>query len=150
MSGVQRHIQKPLCRFDIGSKQSIDALGGWHDRVECRESVTRWLVKQVGAVEIRDANRPLKSGEAVYQAQCAACHGAGVAGAPKLGDKGAWGARLKVGFDGLVTSALKGKGAMAPQGGGDHSDVEIARAVAYLANSGGGKFAEPKAPEAAK
>ena len=107
-------------------------------------------IQKVGAVEIRDANRPLKSGEAVYQAQCVACHGAGVAGAPKFGDKGAWGARLKVGFDGLVTSALKGKGAMAPQGGGDHSDVEIARAVAYLANSGGGKFAEPKAPEAAK
>lgn len=103
-------------------------------------------VQKVGAVEIRDANRPLKSGEAVYQAQCVACHGAGVAGAPKFGDKGAWGGRLKAGLDGLVTSALKGKGAMAAQGGGDHSDVEIARAVAYLANSGGGKFAEPKAP----
>jgi cytochrome c5 len=107
-------------------------------------------LQKVGTVEIRDANRPLKSGEAVYKAQCAACHDSGAAGAPKLGDKGGWAARLKSGLDGLVNSALKGKGAMAGQGGGDHSDVEIARAVVYLANSGGGKFAEPKAPQAAK
>jgi cytochrome c5 len=107
-------------------------------------------LQKVGTVEIRDANRPLKSGEAVYKAQCAACHDSGAAGAPKLGDKGAWAGRLKSGLDGLVNSALKGKGAMAGQGGGDHSDVEIARAVVYLANSGGGKFAEPKAPQAAK
>jgi cytochrome c5 len=107
-------------------------------------------VQKVGTVEIRDANRALKSGEAVYQAQCAACHGAGVAGAPKLADKAAWSARIKTGLDAMVNSALKGKGAMAPQGGGDHSDVEIARAVVYLANAAGAKFAEPKAPEAAK
>ena len=107
-------------------------------------------IQKVGTVEIRDANRALKSGEEVYKAQCLACHGAGLAGAPKFGDKGAWGARLKTGFDKLVTSALKGKGAMAPQGGGDHNDTEIARAVAFMANAGGAKFAEPKAPEAAK
>jgi hypothetical protein len=41
-------------------------------------------VRKVGAVEIRDANRPLKSGEEVYNAQCAACHNAGAAGAPKM------------------------------------------------------------------
>lgn len=107
-------------------------------------------VQKVGTVEIRDANRQLKGGEAVYQAQCVACHASGAAGAPKFGDKGAWGARIKTGLDSLVSSALKGKGAMAPQGGGDHSDVEIARAVVFLANAGGAKFAEPKAPEAAK
>jgi len=48
-----------------------------------------------------------------------------------------------------VNSALKGKGAMAPQGGGDHSDVEIARAVVHMANAAGAKFEEPKAPAAA-
>lgn len=107
-------------------------------------------LQKVGSVEIRDANRPLKAGEDVYKAQCAACHATGAAGAPKLADKGAWGARIKTGLDALVNSALKGKGAMSPQGGGDHSDVEIARAVVYMANAGGAKFAEPKAPEAAK
>lgn len=107
-------------------------------------------IQKVGAVEIRDANRPLKAGEEVYKAQCAACHATGAAGAPKFGDAGVWGARIKTGFDALVTSALKGKGAMAPQGGGDHSDVEIARAVAFMANAAGGKFDEPKAPAAAE
>ena len=47
-------------------------------------------IQKVGSVEIRDANRPLKAGEEVYNAQCAACHNAGAAGAPKLGDAGAW------------------------------------------------------------
>lgn len=107
-------------------------------------------IQKVGSVEIRDANRPLKTGEAVYQAQCIACHGAGLAGAPKFGDRGAWAARIKNSFDSLVTSALKGKGAMAPQGGGEHNDTEIARAVAFMANAAGAKFAEPAAPAAAK
>ena len=105
-------------------------------------------IQKIGAVEVRDANRPLKAGEEVYKAQCSACHATGAAGAPKLGDAGAWGARIKQGFDTLVSSALKGKGAMGAQGGGDFNDTEIARAVAYMANNGGGKFEEPKAPAA--
>jgi hypothetical protein len=39
---------------------------------------------------------------------------------------------------------------MAAQGGGEHNDTEIARAVAFMANAAGGKFAEPAAPAAAK
>ena len=105
-------------------------------------------IQKVGMVEIRDANRPLASGADVYKAQCAACHAAGVAGAPKFADASAWSARIATGFEALVASALKGKGAMAPQGGGDFSDTEIARAVAHMANAAGGKFAEPAAPAA--
>ncbi|MDB5871629.1 MAG: putative Cytochrome c [Ramlibacter sp.] len=106
-------------------------------------------IRKVGSVEIRDANRPLKSGEDVFKAQCTTCHTPGAAGAPKFGDAAAWGARIRTGFDSLVHSALKGKGAMPAQGGGDFDDVEVARAVAYMANAGGAKFAEPKAPTAA-
>ncbi len=107
-------------------------------------------IAPVGTVEVRDASNPatLKTGEQVYQAQCAACHNAGAAGAPKLGDAGAWGKRIKEGYDHLLTSALKGKGAMGAQGGGDYSDFEIGRAVVYLTNQSGAKFPEPKAPEA--
>jgi cytochrome c5 len=106
-------------------------------------------IQKIGAVEVRDANRPLKNGEDVYKAQCSACHAAGVAGAPKFGDAAAWGARIKTGYDALLNSALKGKNAMAPQGGGEHSDLEIGRALVYMANAAGGKLAEPKAPAAA-
>ena len=105
-------------------------------------------IQKVGTIEIRDANRPLRAGEEVFKAQCSACHAAGVAGAPKFGDAAAWGPRIKTGFDALVNSALKGKNAMPPQGGGDFSDVEVARGAVYMANAAGAKFAEPKAPAA--
>ena len=105
-------------------------------------------IQKVGMVEVRDANRPLAAGEAVFKTQCAACHATGAAGAPKLADAAACADRIKTGFDTLVHSALKGKGAMAPQGGGDFNDTEIARAVAYMANAAGAKFDEPAAPAA--
>jgi len=105
-------------------------------------------IQKVGAVEIRDANRVMKTGEEVYKAQCAACHTSGAAGAPKLGDAGAWAPRVKTGYDALYTSAMKGKGAMGAQGGGDMADFEIARAVVYMANGSGAKFEEPKQPAA--
>ena len=107
-------------------------------------------LQKVGSVEVRDANRELKSGEDVYKAQCTACHAVGAAGAPKFADAGAWGARIKTGYESLLNSALKGKGAMGAQGGGDFDDVEIGRAVVYMANAAGAKFAEPKKPDAAK
>ena len=88
-------------------------------------------------------------GKAIYQSNCAGCHGTGAAGAPKLGDAGAWAARLKTGYEAMLNSALKGKGAMAPQAGGEYSDHELGLAVVHMANQSGGKFAEPKAPAAA-
>jgi cytochrome c5 len=104
----------------------------------------------VGTIELRDAAAPavLRAGDQVYKAQCAACHDSGAAGAPKLGDNGAWAPRLGSGYEALLTSALKGKGAMAAQGGGEFSDFESGRAVVYMANQSGGKLAEPAAPAA--
>jgi len=102
-------------------------------------------IKPVGSVEIKDMNdaASMKTGEQVFHAQCTACHTAGLLGAPKLGDAAAWGPRIKQGLEALVHSALKGKGSMTPQGGGDFSDFEITRAVVYMANQGGAKFEEP-------
>lgn len=107
-------------------------------------------IQKVGTVEIRDANRPLRSGEEVYKAQCSACHASGAAGAPKFQDVGAWAARIKTGYASLLNSALKGKGAMGAQGGGEFNDTEIGRAVVYMTNAAGAKFAEPSAPAAEK
>ncbi|RZI77392.1 MAG: cytochrome c5 family protein [Variovorax sp.] len=107
-------------------------------------------LKRVGAIEIRDANRPLALGEAVFKAQCVACHGSpGIPGAPHFGDAAAWGSRIGQGYATLLEHALKGKGAMPPQGGGDFEDVEIGRAVVYMANSGGATFPVPDRPAAA-
>ncbi len=104
-------------------------------------------IQKVGTLQLGQSKRELKSGEEVFKAQCGTCHAAGLVGAPKFGDAGAWGVRVKTGYEALLTSALKGKGAMTAQGGGAFSDYEVARAVVYMANAGGAKFAEPKAPE---
>jgi cytochrome c5 len=114
------------------------------------EAVAR-RIQPIGSIEVKDASdvAALKSGEQVFTAQCTACHTSGAAGAPKIGDEAAWAARIKTGYEALLGSALKGKGAMGAQGGGDFSDVEIGRAVVYIANKSGAKFDEPKAPAAA-
>jgi cytochrome c5 len=103
-------------------------------------------IQKVGSVEIRDANRQLKSGEEVFKVQCSTCHTAGLVGAPKFGDAAAWAPRIATGFDALLNSAIKGKNAMTPQGGGDFETLEIGRAVVHMANAAGAKFEEPKAP----
>ncbi|MEY3046715.1 MAG: c-type cytochrome [Burkholderiaceae bacterium] len=82
----------------------------------------------------------LRSGPEVYGAACAACHTAGVLGAPKMGDAAGWKPRLSAGLDALVNSSLKGKGAMPAQGGGAYSDEEIRKAVIHLVNGSGGSF----------
>jgi cytochrome c5 len=108
-------------------------------------------IQPVGVVMLKDASAvvALRTGEQVYAAQCSACHSAGLAGAPKSGDEAAWAPRIKTGYEALLNAALKGKGAMAAQGGGEFSDFEIGRAVVFMANKGGAKFDEPKAPAAA-
>ncbi len=108
-------------------------------------------IQPIGLVEVKAAasNGPARTGEEVYKAQCAACHAEGALGSPKFGDAGAWGPRIKAGFESLLNSALKGKNSMPAQSGGAASDYEIARALVYMANQGGAKFEEPKAPAAA-
>jgi cytochrome c5 len=102
-------------------------------------------IEAVGQVTLAAPGAPsgTQSGEQVYQAVCKACHEAGLAGAPKLGDKTAWAARIKAGANALYTSAIKGKNAMPPKGGNpDLTDVELQRAVVYMANSAGANFKE--------
>jgi cytochrome c5 len=105
---------------------------------------------------LKDANAPkqLLAGDAVYQATCVACHGTGAAGSPKFGDAGAWGPRIAQGYDKVVEHAINGLKAMPAKGGNpDLDDIEVARAVVYMANASGGKFKEPEvkaAPAAAE
>jgi cytochrome c5 len=101
---------------------------------------------------LKDINAPkvLQAGEAVYTAICSACHTSGAAGAPKLGDAGAWAPRIGQGYDTLVKHAIEGIRAMPAKGGNpDLDDIEVARAVAYMGNKGGAKFKEPEAPATA-
>ena len=69
---------------------------------------------------------------ALYTQSCSVCHVAGVAGAPKLGDKAAWAPRLTQGIDTLVSTVVQGKGAMPPRGGSTANDAEIKTVVTWM------------------
>ncbi|MCV6904822.1 MAG: c-type cytochrome [Achromobacter xylosoxidans] len=112
------------------------------------EAVTKRIAPVAGFALV-DANAPkvFKTGEQVFQAVCTACHTAGVAGAPKVGDNAAWAPFIKSGFDAMMNVALHGKGGMPAKGGNPTlSDFEVARAVVYMANKSGGSLPEPAAP----
>lgn len=72
------------------------------------------------------------TGEELFKQTCSTCHTAGVAGAPKFGDKAAWAPRLGAGIDALVASVVHGKNAMPPKGGSSASEAEIKLAVEYM------------------
>ncbi len=108
-------------------------------------------LKPAAGLNLVDASAPkvLRSGEEVAKAACVACHATGAAGAPKIGDKASWAARLGLGLDGLTKSAIKGKGGMPARGGNpDIADLEIARSIVWMANQSGASFKEPALPAA--
>lgn len=81
-------------------------------------------------------------GEGVYSMACTACHGAGIAGAPKTGDTAAWGPRIDQGMDTLVRHAIEGfqgeDGYMPPRGGFSNlSDEQVRDAVQYMVDEAG-------------
>ncbi len=85
-----------------------------------------------------------KTGEEVYKSACASCHTTGALNAPKLGDNAAWAKLIPEGHAGLTKQAIAGIRQMPARGGNPAlTDLEMSRAVAYLANSAGAKFKEP-------
>jgi cytochrome c5 len=83
------------------------------------------------------AATPVRDGQQVYQSTCIACHDAGIAGAPKLGEKGQWAKRIAKGRDALYASAVNGvqggAGVMPAKGGNPAlSDAEVKAAVDYM------------------
>lgn len=121
-------------------------LAGCGEQSKIDPELTATLIQPVARVEIQAVTIApgSRTGEQIYKSICAACHDSGAVGAPKTGDAGAWGPRLAQGFEGLTASAIAGKGAMPPRGGGsDLTDTEVARAVAHLANLAGASYTEP-------
>ena len=116
------------------------------------ESVAARL-QPVGKVEVAaPASAPgARSGEEIFKSVCTACHQTGVAGAPKIGDKAAWGPRIATGLNTLVADAKNGKGAMPPKGGAtDLSDAELTRAIIFMTNQSGASFKETAAEPASR
>ncbi|WP_313071208.1 c-type cytochrome [Melaminivora sp.] len=95
-----------------------------------------------GAAAGGAATASADAGKGVYDKTCFACHGAGIAGAPKLGDKADWGPRIAQGKDTLYKHAIQGytgsKGVMPPKGGATNlSDDEVKSAVNYMVGQAG-------------
>jgi len=89
----------------------------------------------VAAAAAAPAAASAETGKKVYDQVCAACHAAGVAGAPKFGDKAAWAPRIKEGMDAVHNFALKGKGVMPPKGGYAGADADVIAAADYMVNA---------------
>ena len=109
------------------------------------EAVLR-RIKPVGDVQLALPSGPKGqlSGEQVYDQVCKTCHEGGLAGAPKVGDNAAWARVIAQGLAPTVDHAIKGIRAMPPKGGNpDFEDIEVERAVIYMANRSGGSWKEP-------
>jgi len=112
----------------------VEAVGG-------RDNSALAIKADAGSAQAAGGAGPaaLKSGDEVFQQVCSVCHGAGIAGAPKAGDKGAWAARISKGKDALYEHALKGfqggSGVMPAKGGrADLSDDLVKQAVDHMVN----------------
>lgn len=121
--------------------------GAGSDALSAKAIAARMVPVGFVAFAAEGVAKSLQGGEAVYKGACSACHAAGVAGAPRTGDASAWTPRIKQTFDVLVKHAVEGFKAMPPKGGNPNLDaIEVARAVAFMANQSGAKFREPAAP----
>ena len=82
---------------------------------------------------VNSAVQAFDAGVSVYNSKCIICHGSGVAGAPKMGDKEAWAPRIATGMNAMLANAIKGKNAMPPKGTcTECSESDIADAIEYM------------------
>jgi cytochrome c5 len=90
-------------------------------------------VAPVAAAAATPAPATKPDGKKIFESTCTVCHGAGIAGAPKFGDRAAWAPRLATGIDTLYKTALAGKGAMPAKGGNTAlTDAEVRAGVDYM------------------
>lgn len=143
---IFRELAKAGCFSLLTLSITAFAMGA---RPQGEDEAANTRIAPVARVELAPASAGGKggdrAGEQIYKSACSACHETGAAGAPKIGDKGAWAPRLAIGLEGLVKSATAGKNAMPPKGGSDANEVELARAIVFMANKSGASFKEPKA-----
>ena len=103
-------------------------------------------IQPVGRVhleKVEAASTGPRSGEEVVKSACSACHSTGAAGAPTIGNKAEWAPRIAKGLDGLLETAKNGLNAMPARGASNASDLELARAIVFMANQSGANFSEP-------
>ncbi len=133
---------------------------GTPDPAPLADQAVRDRIKPYGLSVAVDPNAPHvdRTGEAVYADVCSGCHETGALGSPKFKEKADWGKRIAKGYETLLDHAFKGFNKMPMRGGEpDLSDLEVARALVYMANAAGANFQptlkkeyEPSAAELAR
>ena len=120
---------KPVGSVEVDSTQPKPAAAAAPAPVAAAPAAAIPPLAAAGAAKSAEGGK----GKSVYDSVCHVCHAAGLAGAPKIGDKAAWAPRLKTGMEALYTSSLKGKNAMPPKGGNlSLADADIKAAVDYM------------------
>ena len=106
-----------------------------HDEMAHEETVI--AAEEVVEVTVdAGATTGARTGDALYNTYCIACHSIGLANAPKAGDSAAWNKLLEIGIDDLVASAVKGKNVMPPKGTcADCSDEELKDAITFMSTT---------------
>ena len=139
---VGHHLNTPS-RAEQERSTLLGGGSGVGDRVAAIGQINVAVAKEestsveAASVEVTPVAPTAVDGKQVYDAGCVACHGAGIAGAPRVGDSGAWVDRIGAGLDTLVTHAINGfqgsQGMMPAKGGNPSlSDEEIEAAVEYM------------------
>lgn len=132
--GIMFYIDSQTNELRTG-RSVTDSTEGVSDRLQ---PIAKFALKEV------EKDVPLRTGKEVYEATCTTCHATGVAGAPKLGDKAAWAPFIAAGYQDMLNVAMNGRGAMPAKGGNPSlKDIEVERAMVFMANEAGAGFAEP-------
>ncbi len=130
----------------------VNSIQGGQVDVDAPEVADKVVLKNIAPVSklaAVDPNAPRveRIGEEVFEAVCTSCHTSGALGAPRINNRGDWASRIAQGYNKLIEHATNGIRQMPARGGDpDISDIEIARTVAYMANSAGAKFKAPEPP----
>lgn len=122
---------------DAGNKKSDVAIEFKNLEAMARTTpVASMAVGEISEKQVAAVSTEAMSGDSVYQSSCAVCHAAGIAGAPKYGDAGAWQPRIAQGIDALYEHSLNGFNAMPAKGGNTSlGDDDVRAAVDYMVNS---------------
>jgi len=139
---VGHHLDTPG-RADRERSTLLGGGSGVGDRVAAIGQINVAVAKEESSADettsgkVAAAASAAVDGQQVYNAGCVACHGAGIAGAPRVGDTGAWTDRIAAGLDTLVAHAIDGfqgsQGMMPAKGGNPSlSDEEVRAVVEYM------------------
>jgi cytochrome c5 len=104
------------------------------------EALVEANVHPIGKVATADVTAApvVRSGKDIVDSVCISCHGSGVLGAPKIGEKSQWGPRAAKGLDALLHSATNGLNAMPPKGGdASLTEADLTKAITYMVEQSG-------------